>query len=63
MSETSNRVPPLNLTAEERGALLHCIVAGEEDAIEHFGEEEAERIDSIKEKLDYPVRDRTANQQ
>lgn len=55
----SNRIPPLNLTAKERGTLLHCIVAGEEKAIEHFGEEEAERIDSIKEKLDYPVRDRT----
>jgi len=54
----NNRVPPLNLTAEERGTLIHCIVAGEEKAVEHFGEEEAERIELIKEKLDYPVRGR-----
>lgn len=48
-----HRVPPLNMTSEERRTLLHCIVAGEDDAIEHFGEEEAERIESLKDKLGY----------
>lgn len=47
----SKRVPPLNLTWEERKTLIHCIVAGEQDAVEHFGDEEAERIHSIKRKL------------
>lgn len=60
MSEPSadgtGRVPPLNMTWEERRTLLHCIVAGEEAAVEHFGEEEAERIESLKEKLGYPLR-------
>ena len=54
----TQRVPPLNLTFEERRTLLHCIQAGERAAIEHFGDDEAKRIDSIKEKLDFPVRDR-----
>lgn len=55
----TDRVPPLNMTAEERATLIHCIVAGEDEAIEHFGEEEAKRIDSLKEKLNYPVRERS----
>lgn len=58
MTEKSNegeRVPPLNMTVEERRTLLHCIVAGEGKAVGHFGEDEAERIDSLKEKLGYPV--------
>lgn len=50
------RVPPLNMTSAERSTLIHCIIAGEGDAIEHFGEEEEERIKSIKEKLGYPHR-------
>ena len=49
----SERVPPLNLTMEERRTLLHCIIAGKDDAIEHFGEEEEERIVSIEEKLNF----------
>lgn len=51
--DKTTRVPPLNMTAEERSTLIHCIVAGEEDAVDHFGEEEAERIESLKEKLGY----------
>jgi len=47
----SNQTSPLNMTQAERRTLIHCMQAGEEDAIEHFGEEEAERIESLYHKL------------
>lgn len=48
------RVPPLNVTADERRTLIHCILAGEDEAVSHFGRGERERIESIKQKLGYP---------
>ena len=54
-TDDTDRVPPLNMTRAERRTLMHCILAGEETAVEHFGEEEAERIRSLKEKLGWPV--------
>lgn len=60
--DVSTRVPPLNMTHEERRTLLHCISAGEEYAVEHFGDEEQQRINSLKRKLNFPVMDKNPKQ-
>jgi len=50
------------MTHEERRTLLHCISAGEEYAVEHFGDEEQQRINSLKRKLNFPVMDKNPKQ-